>query len=341
MAVTIRELSQKCKLSISTVSKALNGYSDISQTTRDIVMKAAKELGYHPNAHARALKTKRSYNLGVLFVDDNQSGLTHPFFSYVLESFKKEAEHSGYDVTFISHNMGDTEITYLEHCNQREVDGACIACIDFLAPEVTQLVSSDLPIVTIDHLFNNHTCIQSNNVEGMRQLVEYAYTKGHRKIAYIHGLKSTVTNTRLGSFYRTMESLSLHVPEEYVMECEYNDTASVYRETRKMLCLPNKPTCILIADDFAALGAYEAVAEMGLRIPDDISIAGYDGIPMMQRMKPKLTTVRQDTKGLGATAARKLVELIEKPKSAIPEIPVLPCTLIAGETVGDIKTEKK
>ena len=341
MAVTIRELSEKCKLSISTVSKALNGYPDISRTTKDAVLKAAKELGYHPNAHARALKTKRSYNLGVLFVDDNQSGLTHPFFSYVLESFKKEAERSGYDVTFISHNMGDSQITYLEHCNQREVDGACIACIDFLAPEVTQLVSSELPIVTIDHLFNDHTCIQSNNVEGMRQLVEYAHAKGHRKIAYIHGLKSAVTNTRLGSFYRAMENLSLDVPEDYVAECEYNDPAGVYKAVWTMLHLRNRPTCILIADDFAALGAYEAIAEMGLKIPDDISIAGYDGIPMMQLMKPRLTTVRQDTKGLGTEAARRLVELIEKPKSSIPEIPVLPCTLIAGETVGEIHTEKK
>lgn len=89
MAVTIRELSKRCGLSISTVSKALNGYTDISDATKEAVALAAKEIGYYPNAHARALKTKRSYNLGVLFVDDNQSGLTHAFFSFVLESFKK------------------------------------------------------------------------------------------------------------------------------------------------------------------------------------------------------------------------------------------------------------
>jgi LacI family transcriptional regulator len=336
VAVTIRELSNRCRLSISTVSKALNGYTDISETTREAVILAAKEMGYFPNAHARALKTKRSYNLGVLFVDDNQSGLTHPFFSHVLESFKKEAESNGYDVTFICHNMGNSEMTYLEHCLQRKVDGACIACIDFLAPEITQLVNSDLPIVTIDHVFNNHTCVQSNNVDGMRQLVEYTYGKGHRKIAYIHGLKSAVTNMRLGSFYRTMEKLGLGVPDEYLVECEYNETTSVYQATKKILNLWNRPTCILISDDYAAFGAYEAIAEMGLRIPEDVSIAGFDGIPMMQLMKPRLTTMRQDTLGLGAEAARKLVELIEQPKSAIPEITLIPCALIKGETVGEI-----
>jgi LacI family transcriptional regulator len=337
MAVTIRELSKRCGLSISTVSKALNGYTDISETTRETVTQAAKELGYYPNAHARALKTKRSYNLGVLFVDDNQSGLTHAFFSFVLESFKKEAERRGYDVTFISHNMGDTTMTYLEHCHYREVDGVCIACINFLEPEVSQLVNSELPIVTIDHLFNNRIGIQSNNVDGMRQLVEYIYAQGHRKIAYIHGPKSSVTDTRLGSFYRTLESLKVEVPEEYITECEYNDPASVFRATKRILALADRPTCILISDDYAALGAYEAIADFGLQAPNDISIAGYDGIPMMQLMKPRLTTIRQDTNRIGAEAAHKLVELIESPKTTIPEITVIPCSLIEGETVGRLK----
>jgi len=336
MAVTIRELSKRCGLSISTVSKALNGYTDISDATKEAVALAAKEIGYYPNAHARALKTKRSYNLGVLFVDDNQSGLTHAFFSFVLESFKKEAERRGYDVTFISHNMGDSTMTYLEHCHYREVDGVCIACIDFLEPEGSQLVNSELPIVTIDHLFNNRIGIQSDNVDGIRQMVEYVYGRGHRKIAFIHGPKSSVTDTRLGSFYRTLAGLRVPVPEEYVLDCEYNDPASVFRATKRLLALPHRPTCILISDDFAALGAYEAIAEAGLQIPADISITGYDGIPMMQLMKPRLTTIRQDTNRIGSEAARKLVEIIESPKTTIPEITVIPCSLIEGETVARI-----
>ena len=336
MAVTIRELSKRCGLSISTVSKALNGYTDISEATREAVTLAAKEIGYYPNAHARALKTKRSYNLGVLFVDDRQSGLTHSFFSFVLESFKKEAERHGYDITFISHNMGESSMTYLEHCHYREVDGVCIACINFLDPEIAQLVNSELPIVTIDHMFNNRTCIQSNNIIGIKTLVEHVYNKGHRKIAYIHGPKSAVTDTRLGSFYRTVNALQIEVPEEYVDECEYNESASGYRATKRILSLKNRPTCLLLSDDIAALGAYEAIADMGLQIPKDISIAGYDGIPMMQLMKPRLTTIRQDTNRIGAEAARKLVALIESPKTTIPEITVVPCTLIEGETVGAI-----
>ena len=336
MAVTIRELSKRCGLSISTVSKALNGYTDISEATREAVTLAAKEIGYYPNSHARALKTKRSFNLGVLFVDDMQSGLTHAFFSFVLESFKKEAERNGYDITFISHNMGESTMTYLEHCHYREVDGVCIACINFLEPEIAQLVNSELPVVTIDHLFNNRSCIQSNNIVGIQALLEHVYRHGHRKIAYIHGPKSAVTDTRLGSFYRTANALGIDVPDEYIDECDYTEQASVYRATRRLLSLKERPTCILISDDYAALGAYEAAADLGLSIPRDISIAGYDGIPMMQLMKPRLTTIRQDTNRIGAEAARRLVALIESPKTTIPEIMVVPCSLIEGETVGPL-----
>ncbi|MFH1512643.1 MAG: LacI family DNA-binding transcriptional regulator [Bacillota bacterium] len=336
MAVTIRELSKRCGLSISTVSKALNGYTDISDTTRERVIREAKKIGYYPNLHARALKTKRSYNLGVLFSDDKQSGLTHAFFSFVLESFKKEAERHGYDVTFISHNIGENQMTYLEHCHYREVDGVCIACINFLEPEIVQLINSDMHVVTIDHLFSNRTCIQSDNVSGIRQLVRYVYEKGHRKIANIHGPRSAVTDTRLGTYYRELNELGISVPDAYVLECKYNEPPSVYQAARKLLNLADRPTCILISDDYAAFGAYDAISGEGLRVPADISIAGYDGIPIMQLMKPRLTTIRQDTTRLGAEAARRLVELIENPKTAIPEIALIPCALIPGETVAAI-----
>ena len=336
MAVTIRELSKRCGLSVSTVSKALNGYSDISEATRLTVAEVARDLGYYPNAHARALKTKRSYNLGVLFVDERQSGLTHAYFSSVLESFKKEAERRGYDITFISHNMGSSRMTYLEHCHYREVDGVCIACINFHEPEVAQLVDSELPVVTIDHLFNSRICIQSNNIDGMRQLVTHVYGKGHRRIAYIHGPRSAVTDSRLGSFHRTAESLGFQVPDSYTPACEYNDPRSVYDAVNGLLALPKPPTGLLISDDSAALGAYEAAADAGLQIPRDLSIAGYDGIDMMQLLKPRLTTIRQDTTRIGAEAAGKLVDLIESPKTAVPEISVIPCTLLEGETVADL-----
>ena len=336
MSVTIKELSRLCGISISTVSKALNGYKDISDATRETVLQTAKEIGYYPNAHARALKTKRSFNLGVLFADDKQSGLTHSFFSAVLESFKKEAEHHGYDITFICHNMGDTKMTFLEHCHHREVDGVCIASINFQEPEIIQLVNSKLPIVTIDHVINNRTCIRSDNQAGIQIMMDFIYGCGHRRIGNIHGQNNAITSIRLGTFYRVAQTMQLEIPDEYIGSCEYNDPQSAYHAAMKILSLKNPPTCVFVSDDFAALGVYEAASDLGLEIPRDISIAGYDGIPIMQLIKPRITTIRQDTERIGSEAARKLIVMIENPKTAIPEIVMIPCSLIKGETIATL-----
>ncbi len=333
MAVTIRELSQKCGLSVSTVSKALNGYSDVSEETRELVRTIAHEIGYRPNSLARALKTNKTYNLGVLFVDDNQSGLTHNYFAAVLDSFKVEAERRGYDITFINHNIGKTNMTYLEHCRYRNVDGICLACVDFQAPEVVELVMSDLPAVTIDHLFNNRTCIQSENRQGMQALVRYVYEKGHRGIAYVHGAKSAVTETRVTSFLRTMSDLSLDVPSGFLQPSVYHDPAATYQVVKRMLSAPRRPSCILMPDDYAALGGIEAAGEAGLRIPEDLSIAGFDGIKLIQRLTPRLTTIAQDTTRIGQEAARQLVHLIERPRTTYPEIISIPTRLLPGDTV--------
>ena len=178
MSVTIKDVARNCNLSISTVSKVFNGYPDISELTRRQVMEAAREIGYKPNALARALKTNRSFNLGVLFVDDNISGLMHPFFAAVLNAFKAEAETWGYDITFINHNIGTMEMTYLEHCRYRNVDGVCLACVDFYSNEVAELTASTIPCVTIDHLFEGCPSIISDNLNGIHLLVDRAVALG-------------------------------------------------------------------------------------------------------------------------------------------------------------------
>ena len=126
---SIKDIAKACGVSVATVSKALNGHNDISQATKEKVREAARQIGYMPNSAARALKTNRTYNLGVLFVDEAQSGLTHEFFAAVLDSFKRHAEGRGYDITFINHNIGHGHSSYLEHCRYRGVDGVIAACI--------------------------------------------------------------------------------------------------------------------------------------------------------------------------------------------------------------------
>ena len=334
MAITIKDVARQCGMSISTVSKVFNGYPDISEETRKQVMKVANGMGYQPNALARALKTNRSYNLGVLFVDESISGLMHPFFAAMLNAFKAEAESHGYDITFINHNIGDTHMTYLAHCRYRNVDGVCLACVDFFSDEIAELVNSDLPTVTVDHVFPDRPCVLSDNHTGIRLLVDRAAALGHRRIAYIHGQRnSVVTENRIKGFLRAMQANGLEVPEGYVVEGKYDDIEGTRRRLDALLDLPDRPTCVLLPDDASYLGAREAAQDRGLSLPEDLSIAGYDGIKLTQSLHPRLTTIRQDSEEMGRVAAKRLIERVEHPDVPAGEPVVIPVKLIEGNTL--------
>ncbi len=337
MSITIKDVAKRCGMSISTVSKVFNGYPDISEETRQQVMRLARDMGYQPNALARALKTNRSYNLGVLFVDDNTSGLMHPFFAAMLNAFKSEAEAKGYDITFINHKIGASDMTFLEHCRYRNVDGVCLACVDFYSAEVAELVNSDIPTATVDHVFNNRPCVASDNVSGIRMLVNYAASLGHRRIAYIHGQRnSSVTETRITGFYREMQAHGLAVPEGYVVEGRYDDIMCTKRLMRALLERVDPPTCILLPDDASFFGAMEAANEKGLKLGQDISVAGYDGIRLTQSLHPRLTTVFQDSESMGRQAAQRLIDRVEHPNTAPNGLVMIPVSLIEGETMAKL-----
>ena len=333
--VSMKDIALRCGVSVATVSKALNGQPDIGEETRRRVEQAARELGYMTNAAARALKTNRSYHLGVLFVDERRSGLGHEYFSSMLESFKVEAESRGYDITFINHNMGGKRSTYLQHCLYRGVDGVAIACVDFHDEQVRELVDSGLPLVTIDHVFNNRLAVVSDNVSGLEALVRYVYGKGHRRIAFLHGEGTTVTRNRLTGFYRACEELGLEIPEEYIRECVYHDPDRCARETRELLRLPERPTCIIFPDDFSYIGGMNVLKEQGLQVPEDISAVGYDGIHLARVLN--LTTYSQNTEQIGRTAADRLINLIEHPKTALIDRIMVAGELLEGSSVRDIR----
>ena len=263
-----------------------------------------------------------------------QSGLAHEYFSAVLDSFKVRVEQLGYDITFINRNLGGKTMTYLEHCHYRGVDGAVIACVDFTDPQVIELVNSDVPVVTIDHVFNNRMAVLSDNVAGLSALVRTAYSQGHRRIAFIHGERTAVTENRLAGFYKSCDELGLEVPDVYVREGIYHDAARCAQETKALLALPQRPTCILFPDDFSAMGGYNAIAEAGLSIPEDISVMGYDGIYLSRVMKPQLATYQQNTMVLGRTAADKLVQMIEHPRVTLAEQLLVTGKLLEGDSVG-------
>ena len=334
--VSMKDISAVCGVSVATVSKALNDQSDIGQETKKRIRQVAEEMGYFPNTAAKMLKTNRSYNIGVLFNHEDYSGLTHDYYAFVLDSFKRTVEEKGYDITFINSSKTRSErISYLEHCRSRGFDGIAIVCADFYSQEIMQLVRGNIPTVTLDHIFNNTCAIMSNNVQGMQDLLTYIYEKGHRRVAFIHGADSSVTQSRLSSFYRTAAQLGMEVPDVYVSMAPYRDTAATYQETMRLLDLRERPTCIIYPDDFAAFGGINAIKERGLRIPEDISVAGYDGIEMGEYYNPKLTTIKQPVEEMAKKTIRLLLDVIGERKEH--QQIVFPAELVVRESTGPCK----
>ncbi|MBQ8638237.1 MAG: LacI family DNA-binding transcriptional regulator [Lachnospiraceae bacterium] len=335
--ISMKDIAAICHVSVATVSKALNNHTDISEETKKMIQQKANELGYFPNPAARALKTHSTYNIGVLFYDEANSGLTHEYFSSVLEAVKNTAERRGYDVTFISHFVGGRRMTYCEHSRYRNVDGVVIVCTDFRDPEVAELIHSDIPVVTIDHTFDSCSAIMSDNVKGMSDLVHHIYEKGHRRVGFIHGAASSVTDYRLASFYRTASQLGLSIPDDYVVECAYHDTEMANRRTRELMKLKNPPTCILYPDDITAISGINELRQMGYRVPEDVSVVGFDGITIGQSLDPKLTTLRQDAQTIGSSAADQLINQIEHPKTTIKQIVTVSGEVLAGASLADLR----
>lgn len=333
--VSMKDIAQRCGVSVATVSKALNDQPDIGAETRERIQKAAVEMGYVTNSAARALKANRTFNIGILFVDEQSSGLTHEYFSSVLESLKVEAESKGYDVTFINRNVG-RQSSYLQHCLYRGVDGVVIASVDFSDPQVLELINSNLPVVTIDHVFNNRMSVLSDNVQGLEALVRYAYVNGHRKLAFIHGERTTVTENRLTGFYRACEALGVSIDDTLVRESRYHDAKRCAQITKKLMELPDRPTCVIFPDDYSYIGGMNVIREMGLRIPEDVSVMGYDGISLADIVSPRLTTYCQDTYGIGRAAAKGLIDLIERPRTTLTDRVVVPGHIRVRESVAKI-----
>ncbi|MGM9538062.1 MAG: LacI family DNA-binding transcriptional regulator [Candidatus Onthomonas sp.] len=334
--VTIKMVSEQCGVSPAAVSKALNGQPGISPEKAEYVRKVAQEMGYHPNAAARTLRMNRSRNIGVLF----QNGLAHEFFSVVLDAARTEAEQRGYDITFLSNNIGQAGMSFYEHARQRQCDGVIIVQGDYLGGDVMRLVESDIPVVSIDHTYNGRSSIVNDNVGSMEEIIQYLFTMGHTKIAFIHGEDGDVTRQRLAGFHRGCRNCGIEVPEEYILAAKYHEPKDSGQATRQLLAYRNRPTCILYPDDISYLGGMTEIERQGLSVPDDISCFGYDGIRMASVLRPRLSTYQQDAEEIGKRATDELISAIENAKYFVPQVISITGQIQTGGTVKNLRSPK-
>ncbi len=330
---TIYDIAKKTGFSITTVSRALNDYHDVSAKTKKIILEAVEEMGYYPNSIARSLTTKKSWTLGVIFIEDLGVGIKHPFFSAVIQSFKQRVEKIGYDLIFLSQNIGSEKKSYLDHAIHRGVDGIIIVCSNYDDQEVVKLMDSKIPSVVIDLHSNKSSVVYSDNFSGSEKAVEYLHSLGHQKIAHISGHKSTFAGIeRLRGFKHAIEKLELNIPSSYIVEGGFFSYEGGYKGMKRLLELNERPTAVFAGGDMMAIGAINAIEDYGLNVPDDFSIIGFDDIELARFMTPKLTTVRQDTDLIGENAAKVLLSQINENNKVFSAITIPVELIIRGST---------
>lgn len=327
--VTIYDVAKKTGFSSTTVSKALNNYSDVSEKTKQEILRAAAEMGYLPNTNAQSLSTKKSHMIGVVFAEENGVGMKHPFFNAVIESFRKHAEREGYDLIFASRNLRNRDVSYLEHFMYRGVDGVIVFCSRADDSQIQDLINSKLPIVVIDMMEAPCSTVYSDNVEGGKLAVQHLHSLGHERIAHIAGsFINAVGEARAKGYQKGMQEIGLSIRDGYLVDGGFFSIEEGKLAMNKLLDLEVQPTAVFTAGDHMAIGAIEAIKERGLRVPEDISIIGFDDIDMVQYITPKLTTIRQDTDLMGNQAAQILIEQITHKKKVISSN-VIPVELVS------------
>lgn len=308
---TIYDVARKSGYSITTVSKVLNNYPNVSEKAKEKVRMVVKEMGYMPNSSAKTLASKRSNLIGVVFSEELDVGIAHPYFNEIIESFKKQIELSNYDLLFVSRNI-DTDQSYYDHLRHRGVDGVIVVVAEMEKVE-KELIGSDIPAVFIDIDIKNTNVVYSDNTMGSMLAVDYLYELGHRKIAHITGESTNFSAMkRIQGFQKAVEKNQLQIPNNYIVNGGYFSYEGGQVAMKQLLMLEDRPTAVYVSGDEMAIGAIQTIKDSGLRVPEDISIIGFDDISIAKYLDPPLTTIRQEKSIIGKQAAILLLAEIDK-----------------------------
>lgn len=327
MKRTIYDVAKAMELSPGTISKILHNKGNVSKKTRERVLNYVKEIGFVADSSARILKAKRSSTLGIVFSDIAHFGLEHPFFSSVLQHFKNYVERLGYEIVFIVNRIGEQELSYLRWCRVKKVDGVLVVTGNINKPNIIELVQSDVPAVSVDIIMENLITVISNDKLGIELGVKHALNSGLKRLGCITGpLTSRAYYERLAAFQETLTENNQNFNENYVEEAESYGFTGGYNATKRLLEKNEMvPDFLFAFSDELAFGVIRCLEDKGYRVPEDVSVIGYDDVYFSKHFTPTLTTIRQDKKLIGETAAQKLLDLIEngiRPKETIEFIPV-------------------
>jgi LacI family transcriptional regulator len=338
---TSRDVARRAGVSQATVSFVLNNIADahISEATKEKVWQAVRELDYHPNAAAQSLRRRAAGAIGLVIPDSR-----NPHFWQIVQGAERRAAQAGYSVLLTSTDLDFArERLALDSLKRQRVDGLILQ-INFpskMLPEVEGLRARGHPIVRIGRFSPELDGVVPDYGAGCTRLMEHLVRLGHRRIGFVFGTtprgsvpaEVDLGRGRLEAYQRAIAEYSLDSDAELLQRCGPSPDEA-YEATKNLLSLRPRPTAILSINDFLAIAVCKAIADAGLRVPQDVSVAGFDDIPLGRYLSPPLTTVRAEAEMLGEKAVELVLARLQE-GNLPPQHIVLPTSLIVRSSTGN------
>lgn len=336
--MTIRDIANYAKVSVSTVSRVLNEKPDVKPETQERILNVIEELGYSPNTVARGLVLKRSQVIGFVVPD-----ITNPSFPELARGIVARAKTHGYSVMFFDTNLDSkVEKQAIRLLRSKQVDGIILSFDQANKDELERLKAERVPVVQIyrKSATSAISTIAIDNVGSGYAATKYLLELGHRRIGHITtGQESQSGHERLEGYRRALEEAGIPYDEELV-QVGSNDATAGTACMRNLLELGHRPSAVFAGHDVMAIGAYEAVYDAGLSIPEDVSFVGHDNIEMTRLVRPKLTTIDTHKDRIGQAGVDLLMEEILAGSPLNKEV-VYPTELIVRESAMEFQPSRR
>lgn len=333
---TIGDVARRARVSRATVSRVINKYPHVRPQVRATVQRAMRALGYRPDHVARSLARRETQTLGLVVAD-----ITNPFYAETARAIVETARGHGYNVILCNtDNLSRLQEEYVEILRQRRVDGIIFGSVFLRDPVVEALIDSDYPCLMYNRRLRSGcgNYIVLDNVRASRDLTRHLLRLGHRRIGFIAGLPETSTVAdRLRGYREALRSAGLPVDPHFVRPGAFK-AEMAQRAAQELLKLRRRPTAIVAGNDLMALGVIHVAGEMGLKVPEDIAVVGFDDIQIAAHREIQLTTMAQQKTEMGRLAVAWILEIIRDPRrfTRQPVQQILAPTLVVRRTCGTL-----
>jgi DNA-binding LacI/PurR family transcriptional regulator len=338
---TIKDVAKMAGVSPSTVSRVIADNRRISLATKERVKKIMTELNYHPNMIARSLIKRSSHTLGLILSRSTDSAFSNPFFSEIIRGISAVTQSFHYNLMLATaQDYAEEAKECLRMVTEKRVDGVLLLASRVNDELIPELIENNYPFVVVGRAPDLQKCysVNNDNIQAAYLAVRHLFNLGHQRIALLNGPDEYILcQDRFEGYRFAFREYGIENDPTLVKKGSFTQEDG-YRLTSELMSISSPPTAIFAVDDLMALGAYKAIKERGLLIPDDIAFVGFNDDPLASIIEPALTTVRIPIYEMGLAAATMIIHLLQE-KEIFPSQKILSSELIIRDSCGAKKAK--